>query len=279
MKYYKIINPDGHNGLVYHEGYNEDPLPFNPKPDYGPGGIHFAREDILAFIDLGTDLYEVDPVGPVVDCWDTPKVYKAHAVNLKYIGKVINNIKFLVRQGANIHVDGEFPLKWSIRTKNAKLVRQLIKLGADIHYWNDYPLFLAFIYRSVEIAKILLEAGADPNNCDGSCLVHAVIDNNFDMVKLLLEKGASIHICNDKPLRTCVSKGTLEMLMFLIEQGADVHADNDFVLRRAVETRNIELCRFLVKRGVNFNKVIPRLNKIYRNWFRRNIKKITLTNK
>jgi hypothetical protein len=31
MKYYKIINPKGHNGLIYQEGINEDPLPFNPS--------------------------------------------------------------------------------------------------------------------------------------------------------------------------------------------------------------------------------------------------------
>ena len=42
QKYFKIVNPDGHHDLVYHEGYNEDPLPFNPTGDCEPGGIYFA---------------------------------------------------------------------------------------------------------------------------------------------------------------------------------------------------------------------------------------------
>ena len=63
QKYFKIVDPTGHNGLVYREGYNEDPLPFNPSGDCEPGGIYFTSTNILAFLKYGTDVYEVEPVG------------------------------------------------------------------------------------------------------------------------------------------------------------------------------------------------------------------------
>ena len=65
MNYYKIVNPKGHNGLIYKEGLNTDPLPFNPSGDCKSGGIYFAKEDIFAFLTYGTKVYQVEPVGEV----------------------------------------------------------------------------------------------------------------------------------------------------------------------------------------------------------------------
>ena len=96
QKYFKIVNPDGHNGLVYREGYNEDPLSFNPHGDCEPGGIYFSSRDILSFLSFGTEVYEVEPVGKIYENPGFPKKYKAHALNMKYIGKIndINTSKY-----------------------------------------------------------------------------------------------------------------------------------------------------------------------------------------
>lgn len=45
--------------MQYRDGLNEDVLPFNPNGDCEAGGIYFAREDILAFLDRKQWIREV----------------------------------------------------------------------------------------------------------------------------------------------------------------------------------------------------------------------------
>lgn len=54
MNFYKILSEEEvQYGMKYHDGLNEDILPFNPTGSCMPGGIYFSREDILAFISYG----------------------------------------------------------------------------------------------------------------------------------------------------------------------------------------------------------------------------------
>jgi hypothetical protein len=145
MKYYKIINPKGHNGLIYQEGINEDPLPFNPSGTCEPGGIYFAREDILAFLDYGTELYEVKPLSEIYENPGTPKKFKAKRVDLKYIGRItdIKILDMLLKEGANIHAGNESALKFAHEMGYSKMFKYLIKNGANdsvIEYGYQPPL-------------------------------------------------------------------------------------------------------------------------------------------
>jgi hypothetical protein len=142
MKYYKVVNPKGHNGLIYKEGINEDPLPFNPSGNCSPGGIYFAKEDILAFVEYGTELYEVEPLSEIYENPGTPKKYKAEKVKLKYIGKItdIKILDMLINEGANIHAGNECALKFAYEMGYSKIFKYLIKNGANeaviVHgYW------------------------------------------------------------------------------------------------------------------------------------------------
>ncbi|MGB9697736.1 MAG: hypothetical protein ACPL2D_10710, partial [Ignavibacteria bacterium] len=124
-KFFKIVNPAGHHGLVYKDGYNEDILPFNPSGSCEPGGIYFASEDIFAFLDFGTEIYEVEPIGEIYENPGEPKKYKARAVNLKYIGKTsdVNVIKLLINAGANVHADDDNALRWAAKRGHADVVK------------------------------------------------------------------------------------------------------------------------------------------------------------
>jgi hypothetical protein len=83
MKYYKITNQkEKHYGLQYHDGEVTDILPFNSQGDCESGGIYFAREDILAFIEYGPWIREVTPVGEIYKNPGSPKKWKAHKVVL-----------------------------------------------------------------------------------------------------------------------------------------------------------------------------------------------------
>jgi len=215
MKFYKIVNPKGHNGLVYHEGLNTDPLPFNPSGDCESGGIYFAREDILAFLDYGSDLYEVDPIGEIYENPTPPRKWKCKSVMLTYVGKTVDCIGDLIKAGADIHADYDLALRLSAKEGQLDVVKLLIKAGADIHACDDYAL------------RLSAEAG------------------QLDVVKLLIKAGADIHARNDFALRWSAEEGHLDMVKLLIKAGADIHARNDFALRWSARAGHLDVAEYL----------------------------------
>ena len=158
MKFYKIVNPEGHHGMVFKEGINIDINEWNPSNECEAGGLYFAREDILAFLDYGTLVYEVEPIGDVVEIWrwDSTK-FKAHAINIKLIGE------------------------WSDPT----VFTQLLDDGANVHANNDCALRCTSRHGYIDIVKLLLEHGADVHAHDGSSLAWAFRNAHYDVVKLL----------------------------------------------------------------------------------------------
>jgi ankyrin repeat protein len=44
-----------------------------------------------------------------------------------------------VKQGADIHVWHEQPLRWAAYYGNLEVVKYLVEQGADIHVWVDDP--------------------------------------------------------------------------------------------------------------------------------------------
>ena len=216
-KYFKIVNPNGHYGLIYKEGYNEDPLPFYPAGDCEPGGIYFASEDIFAFVDFGTDVYEVEPIGEIYKNPGTPRKFKAHAVNLRYIGKVyeIETIEYLISHGADIHAHDEEALKCAAKYDCLEMVKYLVERGADIHAEDDYALRWA------------AEKG------------------HYEIVKYLVEKGADIHALEDYAFRWAAYKGHYEIVKYLIERGADIHAQNERILIWAAWNGHLEIVKYL----------------------------------
>ena len=133
MKYFKIIDSARHEGIVYKEGYNEDPLPFNPSGSCEPGGLYFASKDIFAFYDYGTLVYEVEPVGEIYNNPGEPQKFKAHALNMKLLGDKydLDVIKYLIENGADVHVDDDF--LFDACAYDGKLeVKYLYKIGVSI---------------------------------------------------------------------------------------------------------------------------------------------------
>jgi len=215
MKYYKIVNPEGHQGMIYKEGLNTDVLPFNPTGDCRPGGIYYSREDILTYLSYGTELYEVEPVGEVYENPGRPKKWKSHEVKLKYVGKVVDNIQMLIDEGADVHAD------------------------------NDYTLRRASLYGHLEVVKVLLENGADVHAENDEALQWASEYGRLEVVKVLLENDADVHANNDYALRWASLNGHVEVVKLLLENDADVHARNDFALAQASMNCHIKVVKLL----------------------------------
>jgi len=223
MKYYKIINPEGHYGMIYKEGLNTDILPFNPSGDCEPGGIYFSREDILGFISYGTELYEVEPVGEVYENPYTPRKWKAHEVNLTYVGKAVDNIPMLISEGANIHAENDYILRWTSEKGHLEVVKVLLENGIDIHTGSDYALRWTSRY------------------------------GHYKIVKLLLKNGANVHADNDYALRRASENGHYKVVKLLLENGANVHAGYDYALQWASlngHTKIVELLKTYIKNEI-----------------------------
>ena len=157
MKYFKVVNPKGHNGLVYKEGYNKDPLPLNLSGDCEAGGIYFASKDIFHFWDYGTKVYEVKPVGDIYENPGIPKKYKAHAVNLKFIGKTseVETVEYLIENGADINKGGSWALQTAAEHGHLDVVRFLSEHGVDTHDSWDLALHLAYKHGNLGVFEYI----------------------------------------------------------------------------------------------------------------------------
>ena len=216
MKYYKIVDPSGHNDMTYKEGLNTDPEPFNPSGDCEPGGIYFAQAaDILAFLTYGTELYEVEPIGEVYENPGSPKKFKAHALRMTHLGKWEDNLQMLLDEGANVHVD------------------------------NDYTLRRASEYGHTKVVKLLFKHGADVHARDDQALRWTSVNGHAEVVKLLLNNGADVHARGDYALRWASWYGHTKVVKLLLKHGANVHADNDDALRLASGHRHTEVMELL----------------------------------
>ena len=223
MKYFKVVDPKGHNGMFYKEGYNEDFLPFNPSGNCEKGGLYFSSRDIFAFYDYGTLVYEVEPVGEVYEEQGYLKKYKAHALNMKLLGDKwdLNVIEYLIENGADIHIEDDFALRHAAENGQLKIVKYFIKNEADIHAHNDFALR------------------------------HAAHNGHLEVVKYLLEKGANIHVYDDFALRNAAENGHLEIVKYLVENGADIHVYNDYALRLATRNGHLEVVKYLLSKMDN----------------------------
>ncbi len=145
-RYYKFVNPNGHHGLIYKEGWNDDPLQWNPDPDCEPGGIYFTDSyNILNFIGYGDHLYEITGRDENRQAYGTDK-YKSHSVKLKLIGDNIADIvKFITDYKSGIIISNNFQLESLlidiVKTSDIDTLRLLIKHLRNIRYSKCFSLY------------------------------------------------------------------------------------------------------------------------------------------
>ena len=164
MNYYKITNEkENHNGLQYREGLVTDSLPFNASGDCMKGGIYFAREDILAFLDYGYWLRKITIPAEeeIYENPGTPKKWKSHRVFLHPRRKIdLSVIKELIKEGANVHAGEDHALRWASKNGHLEIVKYLVKHGVDVHADEDHALRWASENGHLEIVKYLIKHGA-----------------------------------------------------------------------------------------------------------------------
>jgi len=222
VNFYKILNEEEtHNGLKYHNGLNEDPLPFNPNGNCEPGGIYFAKEDILAFLGPGSTWIRqvtLPEEEPIYENPGSPKKWKAKRVILGPRRRInLQVIKQLVEDGANIHVDNDWPLIWAAGNGYLDIVEFLVEKGANIHIYNDEPLKLAAENNHVDVVKFLLDKGANVYANDNYVLEWAAERGYLDIIQFLANKGLNVYVNNNKALKVAADNGHLNIVKFLLD--------------------------------------------------------------
>jgi len=222
MNFYKITNQEEtHNGLRYHDGLNVDPIPFSPDGDCVPGGIYFAREDILAFIQIGPWIRTVtipEDAQMVENPGRPPRKWRADRVELGPRRRVdVEVVRELLDEGANIHagVGEERVLTWASENGHLGLVRLLLDRGANVHAGDDQALTWASENGHLEVVRLLLDRGANIHAGEDYALRWASHNGRLEVVRELLDRGAEIHARNDEALRFAKSYGHLEVVELL----------------------------------------------------------------
>ena len=100
----------------------------------------------------------------------------------------LKTVKYLVEQGADISVDGYYPLYMAAATNKLDIVKYLHEQGSDIntdqsgYFTNITPLVTASEKGNLEVVKYLVKHGAGPIN---KALELARLNDQLDVIKYL----------------------------------------------------------------------------------------------
>lgn len=171
----------------------------------------------------------------------------------------INLLKVLFEYGLNITDYDNFAIKYS-SIKNKELLNFVINNGADIHVNDDFPLRMAVWYGNLVNTRILIDYGHKIDlsdiiyfpfrtcNSDRTC-------TNINMIKLLVEKGANINKCpNIKRIINDI-KYNRSYLECILEIGLDIKLIEAKDLIDIIRNRDFQKVNLLKKYGVDFSKI------------------------
>ena len=187
MKYYKILNEkENHKGFQYKTGLNVDTIPFNPTGDCQPGGLYFARENILGFLKYGVWLREVT-LPEDAQVYENGGKWKADKIILGERGRITaDTVKRLLDEGADPKAHVSSALCSAAKNGYVEIVKLLIPVS-DPKACGSAALRLAAENGHIEIVKLLIPV-SNPKACSSSALYSAAENGHIEIVKLLEKK-------------------------------------------------------------------------------------------
>ena len=182
MNYYKILREsECHFGMQYKTGLNVDVLPFNPSGDCKPGGIYFASEGILEFLEYGPWIRKVTlpDDAHVYSNPGFPEKWKADKVILGKRRRITDEVVMeLIQEGAT--------RSSCVQVEAARFgFINSLKSTLDVGIRDEFALYRAVQFGNTDCAKLLIDAGIT----DKDALTVAVEKGYTECVKLLLDAG------------------------------------------------------------------------------------------
>ena len=246
MNFYKILNEEEcHYGLQYKTGLNIDPIEFNPSGDCQPGGIYFAKENILAFLHVGHWIRKVTipEDAQIYENPGEPKKWKADKIILGEREEInLKVIKRLIDEGANPKIGNNYPLKWAATSGHIEIVKFLFPFS-NSKTSNSTALKSAALRGHLEIVKFLLPV-SNPKANNSAALRYAAWFGHLEIVKLLIPVSDS-KAQNSEALRWAAENGYTEIVKLLIPV-SDIKANNSEALRLAIHYNHIDTFKILI---------------------------------
>ena len=227
--------------------------------------LHYAARDakseiIEYLLSLGVKVNMVSNIG------QTPLMCAC------YDGGRLDNIKTLIKQGADIHQidnDGGTALHYAARNAKSEIIEYLLSLGLKVNMVSNSgqtPLMCACRDGGrLDNIKTLIKQGADIHQIDNdgwTALHYAARDAKSEIIEYLLSLGLKVNIVDNSgqtPLMcACRDGDRLDNIKTLIKQGADIHQiDNDgwTALHDAARDAKSEIIEYLLSLGVKVNMV------------------------
>ena len=246
MKYYKITNEsENHYGFQFRTGLNVDTKPFNPSGDCEPGGIYFAREDILTFLSYGVWLREVTiPEDAMVyENPGNPKKWKADRVMLGKRERITaHTVKRLLEEGAYPKAGDSGALRWAAENGHKEIVELLIPVS-DPKADDSSALRWAAASGHKEIVELLIPVSYP--KADGSCALRWATENGHKEIVELLIPVSDPKAYASSALRWAAEKGHKEIVELLIPV-SDPKAYASSALEWAAKNGHKEIVELLI---------------------------------
>ena len=132
---------------------------------------------------------------------------------------------------------------------NIETFKFLIVNGADVHVDDDHPFVWAASYGYLDIVKYLVEKGANIHARNDTALRYSAANGLLDIVRFLVANGANIHANDDKALKQSAFNGHLHVFKFLVENGANICVHRDYVCRWAHLNGHMNILQYMVTKG------------------------------
>lgn len=134
------------------------------------------------------------------------------------------NIEFLMNSG--ITQEGKDKALKSTSQAPIKIVEYLVDNGASIHTDDEYLLKWASFFGKLKTVKYLVEHGATVSAENDKALENATTNGYINVIKYLIEHGANVNIYNGYVITSAVKgKAPLDFIKFLVDHGAKVNVD------------------------------------------------------
>ncbi|ASM35306.1 ankyrin repeat-containing periplasmic protein [Campylobacter sputorum subsp. bubulus] len=154
----------------------------------------------------------------------------SNALNIALLHeKSIDFLEELIKMGAKINEGSESSLFFALR--NINNIKFLLKNGADINYKNTFgktPIFYTVGFNDLNTTKFLVQNGADINATYISKNEKFAINSNIGMVTLpFYQNLCDLEHTSRTLFMHAAQHSNVEMLKFLMQSGADINAVDD----------------------------------------------------
>jgi hypothetical protein len=175
-----------------------------------------------------------------------------------YAGKR-DTVKQIIEKGVTEQEKNEALVDAAIKG-HTDMIKYLVKQGADVHYRNDAALIYTAEEGNIEAVKFLLEKGADANARGGEALYNVIAyshnskpKSRMKIAKMLIERGVKLsRETATELLRQVQPAGLIEILESF---GGDIHQYYETPLRLAIYDEDVETFEYLLDKGTDINNL------------------------